>query len=267
MIAFTTCVISIFTITCLKYLCGLVAHADEGIRNKPSALYCWICLRCVAVEAFKCALLIVCPGLISVSFTYPLDLIRVRMAFKTRRTSPELQATRTVSLVNAMREIYREGAHSKPPSSSTLDQSRIFSRFPFLSFYRGFSVTMLGIIPYAGTNFLAWGYLRATFLPPKTDQQRKKSTPVADLVIGAISGASGQTVSYPLEVIRRRMQVGGLTQPDRWIGFGETVRLIWATSGWRGFYVGLSIGYLKIVPMTATSFAVWQWAKRLLDMY
>ena len=165
---------------------------------------------------------------------------------------------------DAVREIYREGAHSKPPSSPTVGQSRIFSRFPLLSFYRGFSVTMLGIIPYAGTNFLAWGYLRATFLPPKSE--RKKPTPIADLVIGAISGASGQTVSYPLEVIRRRMQVGGLTQPDRWIGFGETVRRIWATSGWRGFYVGLSIGYLKIVPMTATSFAVWQWAKRLLDV-
>ncbi|KLO15237.1 mitochondrial carrier [Schizopora paradoxa] len=203
-------------------------------------------------------------GLISVSFTYPLDLIRVRMAFKTRRSSPELQASRTVSLANAVREIYREGAHSKPPSVPTVGQSRIFSRFPLLSFYRGFSVTMLGIIPYAGTNFLAWGYLRATFLPPKSEQ--KKPTPIADLVIGAISGASGQTVSYPLEVIRRRMQVGGLTQPDRWIGFGETVRRIWATSGWRGFYVGLSIGYLKIVPMTATSFAVWQWAKRLLDV-
>jgi len=211
-------------------------------------------------------------GLTSVLFTYPLDLIRVRMAFKTRESGPRSQTPRSVSLVNAIRKIYQEGAQSKSPSSSpsspaTIDQPRLFSRFPLLSFYRGFSVSMLGMVPYAGTNFLAWGYLRAAFLPPTSEQgqQRQKPTPLADLVIGAISGASGQTVSYPFEVIRRRMQVGGLTQPDRWIGFGETVRHIWATSGLRGFYVGLSIGYLKIVPMTATSFAVWQWAKRLLE--
>ena len=72
--------------------------------------------------------------------------------------------------------------------------------------------------------------------------------------------------SYPFEVIRRRMQVGGLTHPDRWLRWNETVRAIWATGGWKGFYVGLSIGYLKIVPMTAVSFTVWQWAKRVLEV-
>ena len=89
---------------------------------------------------------------------------------------------------------------------------------------------------------------------------------LASNMIPAVSGALAQTVSYPFEVIRRRMQVGGLTQPDRWLRWGETVRTIWAAKGWRGFYVGLSIGYLKVVPMTAVSFAVWQWAWRVLDL-
>ena len=61
------------------------------------------------------------------------------------------------------------------------------------------------------------------------------------------------------------MQVGGLTHPDRWMRWSETVRTVWDAGGARGFYVGLSIGYLKIVPMTAVSFAVWQWVKRMLD--
>ena len=62
------------------------------------------------------------------------------------------------------------------------------------------------------------------------------------------------------------MQVGGLTQPDRWLRWSETVRVVWETGGWRGFYVGLSIGYLKVVPMTAVSFAVWQAMRPVLGI-
>ena len=83
---------------------------------------------------------------------------------------------------------------------------------PILKFYRGFTVTITGMIPYAGTSFLAWGYLRSVFVPyisSSSDNKRVKPTPVAGLSIG---------------------------------------------------------GYLKVVPMTAVSFAVWQWARRMLGL-
>ena len=89
---------------------------------------------------------------------------------------------------------------------------------------------------------------------------------MADLCIGAVSGAIAQTSSYPFEIIRRRMQVGGITKPDGWLRWNETVRTVWQASGWRGFYVGLSIGYLKVIPMTAVSFTVWQGCKRLFNV-
>ncbi|KAI9439578.1 hypothetical protein H4582DRAFT_1941696, partial [Lactarius indigo] len=58
------------------------------------------------------------------------------------------------------------------------------------------------------------------------------------------------------------MQVDGLTEPGRWLRWGETVSGIWAGVGPKGFFVGLGIGYLKIVPMNAVSFADWQGTKR-----
>ena len=210
-------------------------------------------------------------------FTYPLELIRVRMAFATHKfTGPSDQRP---SFLSAMRRIYHEGSQPAssftsgpgPVSSSSLpvtDQAKtsLFARFPVLKFYRGFTVTTVGMIPYAGTSFLFWGFLRAHFFPHREGGSKTGAGPLADLSIGAVSGALAQTVSYPFEVIRRRMQVGGLTQPDRWMRWGETVKTIWASRGWRGFYVGLTIGYLKVVPMTAVSFAVWQWERRLLDL-
>ena len=191
----------------------------------------------------------------SVFLTYPLELIRVRMAYSTRHTS---NPTTRPSFLSAMRIIYAEG----PSRSSTAAEStsqNLFARYPILKFYRGFTVSVAGMIPYAGTSFLVWGFLHSKVLPPKssssTPRQRK---PLLDLGFGAVAGLLAQTVSYPFEVVRRRMQVGGLTSPDRWLRWSDTVRVVWETRGWRGFYVGLTIGYLKVVPMKAVSFAVWQ---------
>lgn len=188
-------------------------------------------------------------GMISVFFTYPLEVIRVRMAFQTSGSTRP-------SFSGAFWEIYKESMKQPSPAS-------VMKRFPLLKFYRGYTVTLAGMVPYAGVSFLSWGRLRAVAVK---GERREKATPLADLGIGAVSGAVGQTVSYPFEVVRRRMQVGGLTRPDRWLGWRETVRAVWAGGGWRGFYVGLSIGYLKVVPMTAVSFAVWQGGKRALGV-
>jgi solute carrier family 25 protein 16 len=201
------------------------------------------------------------------------------MAFQTRSPSNVVLAPASPSFTHTFQQLYHEGIPFPPESatatassSSSLSPSPSLSlsasrpyldRFPLLKFYRGFTVTVAGMIPYAGVSFLSWGFLRAHFLQ---SDDRSRPTPVADLSIGAISGAVAQTVSYPFEVVRRRMQVGGLTSPDRWLRWDETVRAVWRSRGWRGFYVGLGIGYLKVVPMTAVSFAVWQRMKRLLEV-
>ncbi|KAH9957119.1 mitochondrial carrier domain-containing protein [Russula dissimulans] len=200
-------------------------------------------------------------GAISVFFTYPLELLRVRMAFDTIHSSASGKPVRP-SCLRTARLIYAEGS---PQTSAAPITREVFHTLPLLKFYRGFTVSLVGIVPYAGTAFLTWGYLRAALVPVGPNG-RPRATPLADLGFGALSGALAQTVSYPFEVVRRRMQVGGLTQPGRWLRWGETARAIWTRGGVRGFFVGLGIGYLKIVPMNAVSFAVWQGMKRLLDL-
>ncbi|KAG6813128.1 hypothetical protein H0H92_013752 [Tricholoma furcatifolium] len=200
-------------------------------------------------------------GTLSVFVTYPLDVIRVRMAFQTKSSNQ-----RALTFTQAFKHIYNEHTTLNSLSaSSTATAGKYLEQYPILKFYRGFSVTVAGMIPYAGVSFLCWGFLRSRFLPPDKTGHRPP-TPIADLAIGAVSGLVAQTTSYPFEIVRRRMQVGGITRPDRWLRLGETLAAIWNTGGWRGFYVGLSIGYLKVVPMTAVSYTVWQSGKRLLDV-
>lgn len=245
--------------------------AHSRTRNKYTAIFSRRDIRYIATLMLSQALVdFFHEGTMSVFVTYPLDVIRVRMAFQTK--SPSLRGNSSPpTFTKAYKQIYNEcttplhTSQSPHTSQPTVNTGHYFDRFPILKFYRGFSVTIAGMIPYAGVSFLSWGFLRSHFLPPNKTGHRPP-TPVADLAIGAVSGVIAQTASYPFEIVRRRMQVGGLTRPDRWLRLGETVSAVWHSGGWRGFYVGLTIGYLKVVPMTAVSFAVWQGGKRLLNV-
>ncbi|KAJ3491520.1 hypothetical protein NLI96_g636 [Meripilus lineatus] len=194
-------------------------------------------------------------GITSVFFTYPLDLIRVRMAFYTRSSIAHSSGPSRPTFAYAVSRIYHEtpahhsttltsiasSSHSSGAGAATLTLApsrTLFSVLPILKFYRGFTVTVAGMVPYAGTSFLTWGFLRSHLLPPSSQGKPTSltKTTLADLGIGALSGALSMTVSYPFEIIRRRMQVGGLHYPDRWMRWDETVLGIWRASGWRGFF-------------------------------
>jgi solute carrier family 25 protein 16 len=221
-------------------------------------------------------------GITSVFFTYPLELVRVRLAFETKRSSRS-------SLTNACRQIYNErvtppstqpapSATNAPVAATAENASAAVTRTVpgsgLANFYRGFGPTLLGMLPYAGISFLTHDtvgdWLRLPFLSryttiPNTDTTKFKDGPrrpqltaLAELFSGAMAGLISQTSSYPLEVIRRRMQVGGAVGDGRRLRITETVRTIWLESGFRGFWVGLTIGYIKVVPMAATAFFVYE---------
>ncbi|THH17900.1 hypothetical protein EW146_g3000 [Bondarzewia mesenterica] len=100
------------------------------------------------------------------------------MAFQTRSASPAVTPKFPLpvpvplrpSFLHAAHNIYNEGAIA--PGATT---SQLFQRIPLLKFYRGFTVSIAGMVPYAGTAFLAWGYLRAHLLPDLDASGRRGS--------------------------------------------------------------------------------------------
>ncbi len=199
----------------------------------------------------------------SVFVTYPLELIRVRLAYQTKqgeRTSLR-QIARTISS-EGYRPIVTPSTHniSSPAAAVAVAPVQTVQSLysTFRPFYRGFSITLLGMIPYAGVSFLTYGTLKR-HLPQYSPSLQKQKT-ISDLACGAVAGAVSQTASYPFEVIRRRMQVGGIKakigQPGQGGGeihWRDAIGSIWKEGKGkvgRGFYVGLSIGYIKVIPMT-----------------
>ena len=130
----------------------------------------------------------------SVFFTYPLETIRIRMAYATHSAHSPPRAHAQLSFLSAMRQIYHEGPTALASPSSAPTTSSVFARLPILKFYRGFTVTLIGMIPYAGTSFLAWSLLRSHFLPAPAPSPSgsssapcPKSHPLTDLAIGALA--------------------------------------------------------------------------------
>jgi solute carrier family 25 protein 16 len=119
---------------------------------------------------------------------------------------------------------------------------------------------MAGMLPYAGVSFWAHDFVgdvlrsapfaQYSLSPVPARNERELRHPKLkgqwEAVAGGAAGLLAQTASYPLEVVRRRMQVGGAVGNHEMRGFWETVRSIYANGGVRGFYVGLSIGYIKV---------------------
>ena len=233
-------------------------------------------------------------GCTSVLATYPLEVIRVRLAWETK-------SAKRLGVRDICRTIYNEHPAPANLSTATLAEAHIprsaaatlvatnaaintvTPSSGLSNFFRGFTPTLWGMIPYAGASFLthdAAGDLMRnpalatyTILPLSEQQQRQlapnKPPPLrawAELATGALAGFVSQTLSYPLEVVRRRMQVGGVVGDGHRLGMLEVGKNIVRDKGWKGFYVGLSIGYVKVVPMVATSFYAYERLKHFFGI-
>lgn len=218
-------------------------------------------------------------GITSVFFTYPLEVMRVRLAFETKRTGRS-------SLFSICRQIYHEhpvqksdaaalqkgsGAVASAVNSTVSKIEGVAPRTGLVNFYRGFTPTLLGMLPYAGMSFLTHdtvgdllrhpSIVKYTTLPKKEGHPPGKPAPLrswAELTSGGVAGVVSQTASYPLEVIRRRMQVSGAVGDGHRLRIGETAAMILREKGVGGFFVGLSIGYVKVIPLAAVSFYTYE---------
>jgi hypothetical protein len=136
------------------------------------------------------------------------------------------------------------------------------------SLYFGFGPTLLGILPYAGISFYTYDTLKTWLMRDPWHVTPDGRLPVShQLVVGAVAGAAAQTASYPLDVIRRRMQLKNLAV--RVPAHRHTVdafRTIWQSEGLKGLFIGLSINYVKVVPAVSVSFATYEFMKKQLDI-
>uniref|UniRef100_A0A8D7ZY15 Mitochondrial coenzyme A transporter SLC25A42 n=1 Tax=Culex pipiens TaxID=7175 RepID=A0A8D7ZY15_CULPI len=176
-------------------------------------------------------------GITSQSLTYPLDLARARMA-----------VTDKYSGYRTLREVFVKIWQCEGPRT----------------LYRGYWATILGVIPYAGTSFFTYDTLKKEYYKYTGDSSPNT---VISLVFGATAGVIGQSSSYPLDIVRRRMQTTGVTAhcADRYLTIGTTLAKIYREEGFiRGFYKGLSMNWIKGPIAVGISFATYDHIRHFL---
>ncbi|XP_061601476.1 graves disease carrier protein isoform X1 [Cololabis saira] len=190
-------------------------------------------------------------GMTAVICTYPLDVIRARLAFQVTGDH------RYTGIANVFQSIYRsEGV---------------------LGFYRGLTPTLIGMAPYAGLSFFTFGTLKSLGLKHFPDQLGRPSSDNPDVLVlkshvnllcGGVAGAFAQTVSYPLDVARRRMQLGAvLPDSDKCVSPMKTLKYVYEKFGIKkGLYRGLSLNYIRCVPSQAMAFTTYEFMKQVLHL-
>ncbi|XP_078439723.1 mitochondrial substrate carrier family protein [Wolffia australiana] len=177
----------------------------------------------------------------AVILTYPLDLVRTKLAYQVVGPSPLTHAEQVYrGIVDCVVKIYRACG--------------------LRGLYRGIGPSLYGIFPYSGLKFYIYEEMKTNV--PK----EYKGHIAVNLVCGSIAGLLGQTFTYPLDVIRRQMQVRALTEstPEASKGTLESLVLLARNQGWKQLFAGLSINYLKVVPSVAIGFTVYDRMKVLL---
>lgn len=93
--------------------------------------------------------------------------------------------------------------------SGMLDAARkIYAGEGIRSFYRGYIPNVLGIIPYAGIDLAVYETLKKKYLAQHTDHQGAPPIYLL-LACGSVSSTLGQVCSYPLALVRTRLQAQG----------------------------------------------------------
>jgi solute carrier family 25 (mitochondrial phosphate transporter), member 23/24/25/41 len=145
-------------------------------------------------------------GITSVVMTYPMDITRTRLSVQSSSLQALAQPSQP-SLSGPSARISTKRVPAKLPGMVPTMVKIYRNEGGVVALYRGLVPTVMGVAPYVGLNFAVYEHMRKVVTPPGQDNP----SAVGKLVAGGISGAVAQTITYPMDVLRRRFQVISLS--------------------------------------------------------
>ena len=132
----------------------------------------------------------------------------------------------------------------------------VFRKVPFNNLYKGLKMTLLGFLPYNALSF--------TFYSNMRDNKYFEDLQYSQLLYGGIAGIGAVSITYPTDLIRRRLQLQGFDKSvPNYDGIIDCISKIVKTDGFAGLYRGLFACYIKVFPAMAIQFATLDYLKNL----
>lgn len=189
-------------------------------------------------------------GCAAVIACYPLDLVRTRL-------TTELEGHEHYrGIQDAFRKIYRaEGVRG---------------------FFSGIGPTLGVAVPNFAISYSVYGTLKEHAVEDDlfynlrridADSGEPRLGLVLTVICGAASGIVATGLTFPMDTIRRRMQIQNLHIPphERLNSVQQFQKLVYQ-EGLLSLYRGLTPEMMKVIPMVGTMFVVYEWSKELLDV-
>jgi hypothetical protein len=156
-------------------------------------------------------------------FLYPFDLLRTR--FSSQHNNEMIYK----NILTSIKKIYKKDG--------------------FRGFYSGLGVSLLGVVPYGGIGFFSYYELKKNF----SDNSG---------INGSLSGLIGQTLTYPFDVIRKRIQLNSFIEGNEYkSNILEVFKHILKTDGFIGFFRGVHMNWIRVIPASGISWTVYETIK------
>ncbi|XP_050376322.1 calcium-dependent mitochondrial ATP-magnesium/phosphate carrier protein 2-like isoform X1 [Argentina anserina] len=174
-------------------------------------------------------------GAASRTATAPLDRLKVVLQVQTSRAS----------VVPAIRKIFKEDG--------------------FLGFFRGNGINVVKVAPESAIKFYTYELLKNVI--GETMGENKDDIGTAGrLLAGGMAGAVAQTVIYPLDLVKTRLQTC-VSEAGKGPKLGILTKEILTHEGPRAFYKGLLPSLLGIVPYAGIDLAAYETLKDMSKTY
>lgn len=198
-------------------------------------------------------------------FTNPIWLLKTRL---------QLQVSTTNSQIGSMRGTQQPAASAY---GGLLDAiSRIAREEGPRGFYRGLAPSLVLQSSHGAVQFAVYEELKkivrqadSAERPPQAGDSPRRQSHVAAWQLplcGAVSKFAAVIVTYPVQVVRTRLQQRSTSSAVVYSTTWDVVKLTLVREGVRGFYKGLLAALMRTMPQSAVVFAVYEQSMTLLGM-
>jgi len=201
-------------------------------------------------------------GVVMVFVTNPVWLIKLRLQLQMKRTSEHFRAkdvTQYDGFVDAFRKIIKADG--------------------IMGLYKGTGPALI-LTSHGGVQFVVYEFLRKHFHYARAQRTAESSImkrledSLGYLTIGAISKMVASTFTYPLQVVKSRMQQpsssieltndGDVRIVKRdYVGLVRTIQRMWRLEGLTGFFKGAMPNAVRVAPSAAVTFLMYE---SMMDM-
>jgi len=182
-------------------------------------------------------------GAISDIICNPMFVVRTRLQTEALHNVVEHKVQHRSSILQTVQSLYREGGPKV--------------------FWRGMTANLFGL-SHVAVQFPVYEQLKK-FLRTRG---HKKHESALDLVLASsLSKMSASLLTYPHEVIRSRMMD---VRSSAGVGFIATCRQIYQREGFLGFYSGLPVSLIRVIPNTCVTFVTYElilrWTREQIEL-